>query len=77
MAELHAAPTPLRQARHRLPRRSRPPSHHPLAQTVKRRTLGRVGKPDSGGLGEAGRMTVRQEISEESWAVLAPLFPVW
>ena len=22
-------------------------------------------------------MTVRQEISEESWAVLAPLFPVW
>jgi len=39
--------------------------------------LGRVGKPDSGGLGEAGRMAVRQEISDESWAVLEPLFPVW
>jgi transposase len=30
-----------------------------------------------GGFGEPERMTVRQEISDEPWAVLEPLFPVW
>src|SRR5665647_2366219 len=30
-----------------------------------------------GGLGEAGPLAARQEISEETWAVLAPRFPVW
>jgi len=29
------------------------------------------------GFGESGWMTFRQEISDESWAVLAPLFPMW
>lgn len=27
--------------------------------------------------GQAGRMTVRQEISDETWALLEPLFPKW
>ena len=46
---------PVRQTRHRLPRSSRPSSHHTLAQTVRRHALAGIGIPMGGWLGAVDR----------------------